>query len=273
MLQEAKDFRAESESLAALFDNLVVDHYSIATQFKGWTIEDVIGHLHIWNYAAGLTLQSTEKFQKFFGYVMTAMGGGLSHIQMQKKWFDENKNGLSGKALVNEWHEYSLILADEYLIADPARRVAWAGPDMTTQSKMVARQMETWAHGQEIFDILGMDRVNQDRIRNICDLGVRTYGWTFRNRGIEPPTPKPFVQLTAPSGVIWEWNDPQSDNMISGRAEEFAQIVTQTRNIADTKIEPIGAVSNQWMQIAQCFAGGPETPPTKGLRQKSIDPL
>jgi len=159
-------------------------------------------------------------------------------------------------------------LAEQYYNADPHQRVAWAGPDMTAKSKIIARQMETWAHGQGIFDVLGIERSDKDRIRNICHLGVTTYSWTFRIRGEEPPAPKPFVRLTAPSGAIWEWNEPQSDNAVTGAAVEFAQTVTQTRNIADTSLNTTGPNAARWMEIAQCFAGAPETPPAKGARYK-----
>ena len=122
---------------------------------------------------------------------------------------------------------------------------------------------------QELFDIMGVVRVESDRIKNIAHLGVTTYGWTFRNRKEEPPTPKPFVNLTAPSGAKWQWNDRQDDNVVSGNAVEFAQIITQTRNIKDTSVQTRGDTARRWMEIAQCFAGGPETPPAQGLRHKN----
>jgi len=30
-----------------------------------------------------------------------------------------------------------------------------------------------------------------------------------------------------------------------------------------------GETARKWMEIAQCFAGGAETPPAKGVRQKA----
>ena len=91
-----------------------------------------------------------------------------------------------------------------------------------------ARQMETWAHGQAIYDLLGETREATDQLRNIAEIGVRTYGWTFANRGLPVPGPAPYVRLTAPSGSIWEWNEPAADNAIEGDALPFCQVVTQT---------------------------------------------
>ena len=56
----------------------------------------------------------------------------------------------------------------KFAAADPKARVKWAGPDMSIRSSITARQMETWAHAQEVFDILGLERVESDRIRNIA---------------------------------------------------------------------------------------------------------
>jgi len=268
-MKEANDFREECDALAALLDGRDAATLSTVTQFKGWTIEDVIAHLHVWNVAALMTLESREKFQAFFAFVMQCMGAGDGHPEMQRAWLDQFAGGLKGAALLAEWRNFYPKLADAYGRADPETRVAWAGPDMSVAAKMVARQMECWAHGQEIFDVLGAERNDGDRLRNIADLGVRTYSWTFRNRGTEPPAPKPHVRLTAPSGAIWEWNDPQADNYVAGDASAFCQVVTQTRNIADTDLEVVGDNATAWMAIAQCFAGAPETPPEKGARFKA----
>ena len=76
----------------------------------------------------------------------------------------------------------------------------------------------------------------------------------------------PYVKLTAPSGEVWEWNDPSTTNFVEGSATEFCQVVTQTRNIADTRLRVVGETAKRWMAIAQCFAGPPEEPPAPGSR-------
>ena len=122
------------------------------------------------------------------------------------------------------------------------------------------------AHGQEVFDCLGLVRTDTDRIKNIAHLGVSTFGWTFINRGETVPEPAPYVRLTAPSGATWEWNTPQDDNQVCGNAVEFCQVVTQTRNVADTELQSSGDVATRWMALAQCFAGAPNDPPAAGSR-------
>ncbi len=269
MMKEAQDFADESCALADILEGADDDVLGKVTLFKSWTIEDVIAHLHMWNIGAGLTLAGRDQFQAFFAGIAEHMMAGKTHRQVQRIWLDETQDGLHGQALFEAWRSYCPNLARAYGEADPNTRVAWAGPDMTTRSKMIARQMETWAHGQGVFDALGLAREEKDRIRNICHLGVTTYSWTFKNRQQEVPLPKPYVRLTALSGAIWEWNEAQENNAVIGEAVHFAQIVTQTRNVADTSLETIGDNASRWMEIAQCFAGAPEAPPVKGARHKA----
>lgn len=263
-MQQSEDFRAESQALAAVLQDLPEADLHRATLFKGWTIDHVLGHLHLFNVAAETSLKGAAEFGAFIGPIVAEMQSGKSILQSQFGWLD----GLSGRALFEAWRAGAESCADAFATADPKARVKWVGPDMSALSSITARQMETWAHGQEVFDLLGVERVEQDRIRNIAHLGVSTYGWTFANRKEAAPEPAPFVELTGPSGVVWSWNTPQEENVVRGAAVEFAQVVTQVRNIADTSLEAKGAGAKRWMEIAQCFAGPVETPPAQGVRHR-----
>ena len=48
-LQQAYDFCEESNAVYDLLSNLSDNDFNEETQFKGWTINNVIGHLHVWN--------------------------------------------------------------------------------------------------------------------------------------------------------------------------------------------------------------------------------
>ena len=261
MVEQAQDFRDESEALYSLIKDLSDKQLQQATAFKGWTINTVIGHLHMWNHAADLALRDGAEFKRFFQGVASYLSEGNLN-GFEKQWLGE----LEGRALVSTWRETYQQVAAKFQNADPSARVEWVGPSMSVRSSITARLMETWAHGQEIYDLLGVERVNHDRIKNIVILGINTYGWTFRVNGRDAPEPVPEVSLVAPSGETWTFNEGSDGGRISGRAEEFCQVVTQTRNIADTNLSVTGSNAISWMEIAQCFAGGPETPPAPGTR-------
>lgn len=263
-MQQADDFLAESESLFRLVDPLTDDEFDRPTQFKGWTLNQVIRHLHVWNYGADLSLTDEGAFDRFYAVAGTSVSGGL-------KAFEETfLDGLRGRALIGVWRTFCQEMAGRFRVADPSRRVKWAGPSMSARSSITARLMETWAHGQEVYDALGVVRVNADRIRNIVVLGNNTYDWTYIVRGEQPPQPKPHLLLTAPSGEIWTFNEPSHADRVEGLAEEFCQVVTQVRNIADTSLEIAGSSALDWMSKAQCFAGPAESPPAPGTRRTAF---
>jgi uncharacterized protein (TIGR03084 family) len=261
-MQQAQDFRDESEAIHALLSPLSDADYAKPTLFKGWTIDEVLRHLHVWNIAADLALSDAEAFRAFLGQMAAGIRGGRLP-DFEKQYLE----GLSGTKLRDAWISQVRAMTPRFANADPKMRVLWVGPDMSVISSITARLMESWAHAQAVYDALGVERVDADRIGNILRLGVNTYGWTFKNRKEEPPGPMPRLKLTAPSGAVWEYGE--GEDLIEGSASEFCQVVTQCRNIGDTSLKVSGPVATRWMAIAQCFAGPPQDPPPVGARHKA----
>lgn len=261
MIREADFFLEESRALGATLASADLP-YDQPTLFKDWTPNQILRHLHMWNGAALLSLQDAEGFMGMLKEAMPKMiQGGMRGYE------DERFGDLSGEALREVWLQGAEETADAFRSADPEIRLPWAGPPMSAQSSISARLMETWAHGQAIYDALGIERQDEDRIYPIAELGVRTFGWTYTVRGERKPDSKPFVVLTAPSGELWTFNDERNDERIEGPATAFCQVVTQTRNIADVPLKVTGEIARDWMSKAQCFAGTAETPPAPGLRR------
>ena len=263
--QQADDFRAECDAVAEILDTLDDADFARETLFKAWTVHDVVAHLHIFNYAADASIHDQAAFDGFKETMAAGRGRGLNLRQVTDDWLEGKRN----RAAFETWLEYYPQMCDRLEGIDPKMRVQWFGPSMSVRSSITARQMETWGHAHEVFDLLGSERQEADRIKNIVFLGLNTFGWTYAVRQMEVPDVVPCVRLTAPSGEIWTWNEAEASNRIEGRAVEFAQVVTQARNIADTSLEVTGPVATEWMSMAQCFAGAPETPPPPGARRKA----
>ncbi|MEM7730313.1 MAG: TIGR03084 family metal-binding protein [Pseudomonadota bacterium] len=261
-MQAAQDFREECDAIDALLSPLSSEAFGTETRFKRWTIGQVVEHLHLFNLAADAALEGDAAFEAFGAKLLPHMGKG--HLGLQREWFGDTP----ARATYQAWRDYYPAMADRFAAADPDRRVKWFGPDMSARSSIIARQMEHWAHAQAIYDVLGVRRQNSDRLRNVAHIGVTTYSWSHKVNGLEPPKPKPYVRLTAPSGAVWEWNDPQDGNRVEGPAEDFCQVVTQCRNVADVGLTTVGATATRWMEIAQCFAGPKEAPPAPGTRRR-----
>jgi len=264
-MKQTIDFLAECEALSAVLDPLDGDDFARPTQFKGWRIEDVFVHLYFWNLQADQSIFRPDEFSKTIADIQP---------DIQKRGMrpvESEHITLRGATLVETWRDHYRDFCARLDGIDPKMRVKWAGPDMSVRSSITARQMETWAHGHEVFDCLGQSRVDTDRIENIVILGVNTFGWSHMVQGFDVPDQRPYLRLKAPSGHIWEYGDVDTENSVIGSALSFAQVVTQTRNVADTDLQMTGDVAQRWMETAQCFAGGKEPPPNQGARYVQRD--
>lgn len=265
MLQQITDFHDEGAELRELLRTLDDADWERKTLFKDWTVNDVVLHLHSGDLNAAASVRDPAEYEALRRDIQDKRKDGLSLIAETRQRYPD----LRGKALLARWWQQLEALCDLLAAKDPQARLSWAGPTMAVKMFTTARQMETWAHGQEIYDVMGKERVFHDRLRNVAEIGVRTFGWTFANRKQPPPGAVPYVRLKAPSGAIWEWNAPSTENAVEGDGVEFCQVVTQTRNVGDTSLRVTGDVARQWMALAQCFAGPPNDPPPKGSRFKA----
>jgi hypothetical protein len=155
-------------------------------------------------------------------------------------------------------------LTEAYRLADPAVRLPWYGPPMSLASSVTARLMETWAHGQDVLDTIGIARVPTARMRHVADLGIRALRYTYTVNRLPVPAEPIRVELAGPDGARWDWGPAGAANRVSGTALDFCLLVTQRRHRDDTALEVTGAVARQWMSIAQAFAGpaGPGRAPS-----------
>lgn len=264
MQPHVADLRAEAAELAALLEPLAEGDWERVTAFKGYTIADVLRHLHQGDTMATLSITDPAAFQTSQAErrARREREGSTSRDEARRQF-----GHLTGRALLEAWRGTLATLCDRLDAIPPDTRLKWAGPDMGARMFTTARQMEVWAHGQEIWDVLGRERTATDRLKSIAVIGVRTFSWTFANRGMPAPLEPPYVRLTAPSGQVWEWNAPSAASSVTGSALDFCQVVTQVRNVADTGLAVAGDAARQWMAIAQCFAGPAETPPAPGSRR------
>lgn len=261
-LPVAQDLKDEAEELYAFLRTLDASDWERKTLFMDWTPWDVVAHLHFFDKMSLLSLEGEEAFSKSRKEMLGAVKSGRTSAEIAR----DALGHLDAAALLDAWKTGCFSLADQLSACHPKDRLPWYGPDMGVSMFTTARYMETWAHSQEIYDLKQVERVHTDRIRNIVAIGVKTFGWAFVNRKLEVPGPPPYVRLEAPSGEIWEYEEPSETERVEGRAVDFCLAVTQVRNVRDTGLSVTGEVANAWMDIAQCFAGGPVDPPAPGVR-------
>jgi uncharacterized protein (TIGR03084 family) len=146
---------------------------------------------------------------------------------------------------------------------------------MSAASMATARMMETWAHGQDVADALGVERIPTERLRHVAHIGVRTRDFAYVANERQVPS-EPFrVALTAPAGDTWSWGPDDATKWVTGPALDFCLLVTQRRHRDDLDLTAHGDDADAWLDIAQAFAGPPGTGRTRGqfgIRDEETSP-
>lgn len=259
MKQICGDLKAEHEALEAVLIDLDEKQWMTMTPSPGWNIKDQVCHLAYFDGRVALSVIDAEAFKRHLEEVMTDMGGFMRKL-------DNLGKDLSIPELIQWWRQERKKMLDAYAEIGPKDRLVWYGPPMSALSSATARLMETWVHGQDIFDALKLKRKNTDRLRHIAHLGVTTFGWSYMNRGLEAPKIQVRVELAAPSGDVWTWGPETAENRIMGPAEDFCLVAAQRRHVGDTMLEVVGDIARDWMEKAQCFAGPATNGPKQGER-------
>ena len=244
------DLRAESDELDALVADLPDERWRIETPAPGWTVAHQIAHL-LWTDRVAVIAVTDEAG---FGAVVT---DGAKDPAGFVDAGAEELSAMQPTEMLADWRRTRARLHDELLVVADGRKLPWFGPPMSATSMATARLMETWAHGLDVADALGVSRPATARLRSIAHIGVRTRDFAFAVHGLTPPADAFLVELRAPDGTTWSWGPADAPQRVSGSAEDFCMLVTQRRPRAELDVTADGADARQWLTIAQAFAGPP----------------
>ena len=246
------DLDAEQSELAAVLSGRSETEWAAMTPADGWTVRDQIAHLAFFDEKAVLAHREPDRFAADLAQLLEAGDLGAledEHVMRGRR--------LSGAGVLAWWNEARREFIETFRDLDPTVRVLWYGPPMSARSKVTARIMETFAHGQDIRDALGVVEIPTARLRHVCHIGVRALPWSFQINELPPPDQSVHVALVGPAGAVWRWGDEHSVQRVTGLAVDFALLVTQRRHRDDLNLVAEGEIADQWLDIAQAFAGPP----------------
>ena len=244
------ELRAESDQLDALVAALPEQGWRTATPAPGWTIAHQIAHLHWTDRVAVVAVTDEAGFAELLTLAAKNPGG----------FVDEGAEELAATPppdLLAEWRRTRTRLHDELLRVESGRKLPWFGPPMSAASMATARLMETWAHGLDVADALGVKRPASPGLKSIAHIGVRTRDFAFAVNGLPAPAEPFLVELRAPDGATWSWGPADAAQSVTGSAEDFCMLVTQRRPRAELDVTAVGPDAERWLTIAQAFAGPP----------------
>jgi uncharacterized protein (TIGR03084 family) len=242
------DLIADGDDVEALVTDLSPAQWSTDTPAPGWTVKHQVAHLAFVSHLARLSASEPEAFAEhaagakrdFQGAVDAALAAYLK---------------LSPGELVDRWRDERNGAAKALAAVDPTGTVPWLVNPLPPSVLAAAGMMELFGHGQDIADALGRTRELTDRIGHLAWFGFRTRDFGYQAHGLTPPTEEFRVELTGPSGVVWEFGPADATQRVTGPAVDFALLVSRRRHRDDLALTAQGEEADRWLNIAQAYRG------------------
>jgi len=230
------DLVAEGDEL----DALVAEHadWTRATPAAGWTIAHQVAHLAAADAGVVAAIRTPGTFDA------VPRDADLDAAE-----------GAAGprSALLQTWRAGRAEVAAALRALPADKSFPWFGADVTVQLMAPLRLMETWAHGQDVFDALDVRRPPTARLRHVAFLGVQGLTLSFHAAQLPVPAGPIRVELTGPDGEVWAWGPQDAPQRIDGTALDFCLRVTHRRSRAETGLTAVGADADTWLDVARVF--------------------
>jgi uncharacterized protein (TIGR03084 family) len=242
------DLKTEGDQLWNAVAGLDADGWQTPTPAVGWSVATQVAHL-LWTDEVAV-VAATDK-DAWDELVLVAIQDPTGYVDQQAIEVAR----LSPEALLARWGKAREALPVALRAVPAGQKMPWFGPPMSPTSMATARFMETWAHALDVYEALGIEPERSDRIRHVAHLGVRTRDFAYSVHELPPPTEEFRVDLLSPSGEQWAWGPEDAAQTVTGSAWDFCLLVTQRVHRDDTDLVASGAGAEQWLTIAQAFAG------------------
>ncbi|CAJ61964.1 MULTISPECIES: TIGR03084 family metal-binding protein [Frankia] len=238
------DLAAEGDQLDALVT--AEDDWTRPTPAAGWTIAHQIAHLAAADADVVTAVRTPDAFETV---VRRTEAGGSRYAD------DVAAEGAAQprSVLLHRWRAGRAGVQAALQDVPPDHEFPWFGSTLTPALMAPLRLMETWAHGQDVFDAVGVAHRPTTRLAAVAALGVQGRGLSFAAAQLPAP-PEPFrVELTGPDGQTWAWGPQDAAQRVQGSAFDFCLRVTQRRPRGDTDLTATGEEARTWLDIARVF--------------------
>ncbi len=244
------DLDAESADLDALVAGLTGDRWRSATPAPGWTIAHQIAHLAWTDERALLAVTDPGAFAAEAARASRAAAAFVDDAAAEGA-------ALPPAEALRRWRSGRAALGEALRHGAPDARYPWFGPPMSAASMATGRLMETWAHGQDVADALGVRREPTARLRHVAHIAVRARDFAFAAHRLAAPDEEFRVELVAPDGRLWAFGPARAGQRVTGPALDFCLLATRRRHRDDLAVRAVGADAETWLEVAQAFAGPP----------------
>ncbi len=257
MKEIVTDLKAEHKALDQFLSSLNEEQWHLPTPAEGWTIKDSVSHI------------------AYLDELSTSVIRGDISIEEIKAWakpkpesdrVDTNRGrDMKPSEVFLWWRKVRAVMVEDLMKCDPKSRILWVAAPMAARSFATARLMETWAHGLDCFDAVGVKSEDTDRLRHIAFLAYMARPYAYQvNHLVVPPTPL-RLELWLPSGKFWSQGPEDAEDCIRGQASEFCRVAVRRRHWKDTNLVIERNEARRFVEIVQTYAG----PPGSGRKARS----
>ena len=249
MKEIGTDLKAEQEALDSFLCTLQDSQWDLPTPAEGWTVKDSISHIaHIDEAAVALIGGDNTPLDE-------AVAVGPSYVDVNAR----RRRTMQPSEILKWWRDARGTMDACLMSIDPKTRIPWftLPTGMGGRAFATARLMETWAHGLDCYDAVGVEPLDTDRLRHVAMLAYMARPHAYQVNGLELPDAPLRVELLLPSGKTWKQGPEDASNVIRGTASDFCRVAVRRRHWKDMNLELVGDEAKRFIEIVQAYAGQP----------------
>lgn len=263
-----RDLAEEQRALERVLEAIEDPQWELPTPAQGWSVKDSVSHIAHIDEVASMILD-----------------GDLSPIQQARDMavgYQSNFNeigvkkgrSMTPREVLGWWKKARESMMERLWRREPKERIPWFVMPMSARAFATARLMETWAHGLDCRDGLGVIPEDTDRLRHVALLACLARPWAYQVNGLEPPKTPLRVELVLPSGTLWFFGPEDAPDRIEGLASEFCRVAVRRLHYLDTSLVARGTEAQRFLEIAVAYAGspGPGRKPKGGVKASGLCP-
>lgn len=249
-LSSLETFNLEAKAFRELVADASPQQWELMTPAEPWKIRDQVAHLTFVFQLATMAASDADMFAEATsgigrqGAFDAAVNAALAPFQACTAEVLLDK-------YVQAWSEVDDALAQH----DPTDVLPWLVNPIPAQVLALAGTAELFAHGQDVADTLGVTITRTDTVGHIAGFIHRTRDFGYQARGLVAPSDEFRFELELPSGRSLTLGPEDTNNVVSGPAEDLCLLATRRRHRLDLDLVAQGALADEWLDIAQAYRG------------------
>ncbi|MCY3580799.1 MAG: maleylpyruvate isomerase family mycothiol-dependent enzyme [bacterium] len=212
------DLVAEQQLLDQFLQKITVNRWDVQIPHEEWTIRDTLSHLaHFQEYAYNAVAEDGAMLNEIDQYETV---DDFSEVGVQKG------REMRPQDVIEWWRMGRAKVVDALSQASARDRVPWVYAGMSAKTFATYQLAEVWAHGLDIYEAMGEELEDTERLRHILWLAHKTLPWAFDLAGYEYTEPV-RIEGIGPMYAKYVAGPDDTDQLIRGPAGEICRVAVQ----------------------------------------------